>query len=128
MTKTRHEPDARNADDRGIIATDIVERSKVANDVPPLDHLGPIILASLMSTTTGACSPQNTGQNTGDTAPMQREASVDDLLTDPMMSALWHAYAITEADVRNLVTEIGDRLKGRHQFHHQSAGQAARCA
>ena len=120
MTKTRQETDARNADNRGVIANNIVDRSKVANDV-----LGPIILASLMSSTTinHAQTPAMSG-----TASTQREASVDDLLTDPMMSAVWRAYSITEADVRSLVSDITDRLKGRNRFCHASAGLAARCA
>jgi hypothetical protein len=119
MTKTRQDTDARNADNRGVIANEIVERSKVANDV-----LGPIILASLMSSAaTTTTMPTIAGVTT-----MPREASVDDLLADPMMSALWRAYAITETDVRNLVADVSDRLKGRNRFCRPTAELTARCA
>lgn len=117
MTKTRHETDARNADNHGVIANNIVDRSRVANDV-----LGPIILASLMST---AAVGGNTCQSMTGTSTAPRETTVDDLLSDPMMSAVWRADAITEADVRHLVSEITDRLKSRHRQHHQTM---ARCA
>jgi hypothetical protein len=117
MTDTRQEIDARNADNHGVIANNIVERSRVANDV-----LGPIILASLMSTTSVAGSSPQTASCT---SAMPRETSIDDLLSDPMMSAVWRADAITEADVRNLVSEITGRLKDRDRLHHQLM---ARCA
>jgi hypothetical protein len=120
MTKTRQEIDARNADNRGVIANEIVERSKVANDV-----LGPIILASLMSSVT---PPITATQGTAGAHSMPREASVDDLLADPMMSAVWRADAITETDVRNLVADVTDRLKGRNRLCRPSAELTARCA
>ena len=44
MTKTWQESESRNADDHGVIAGKIVERSVVPNDV-----LGSVVLASLMS-------------------------------------------------------------------------------
>lgn len=124
MTKTWQETDARTVDDHGVIAGQIVSRSKVANDV-----LGPVVLANLMSTAP-VCSPtvQKSQQASAESIAKLRETTVDDLLTDPMMSALWQAYAITEADVRNLVTDMADRLKSQGELHRRAEALVARCA
>jgi hypothetical protein len=136
MTKTWQETDARTADDHGVIAGNIVSRSKVANDV-----LGPVVLANLMSSAS-VCSPSASSaqksRSTQDASAAQdasaesiaklRETTVDDLLADPMMSALWQAYAITEADVRRLVTDIADRLKSHGELHRRAEALVARCA
>jgi hypothetical protein len=135
MTKTWQETEARNADDprnadkRGVIADRIVERSKVAND-----RLGPLVLASLMSTAPVCTRDHNEiarqlaeGQSAEGFA-RQREVPVDDLLADPMMSALWQAYAISAADVRRLVTDVADRLRSGGELHRRAEALTARCA
>jgi hypothetical protein len=131
MTKTWQETDSRNADDHGVIAGKIVERSIVANDL-----LGPVVLASLMSTSP-VCSPASAQkfqqapaqQASAESIAKQRETTIDDLLTDPMMAALWQAYAISETDVRSLMMEIADRLRSHGELHRRAEALVmARCA
>jgi hypothetical protein len=128
MTKTWQETESRNADDHGAIAGKIVERSIVANDT-----LGPVVLASLMSASpvcSPAKSPSASPQDaSAESAAKQRETTVDDLLTDPMMAALWRAYAISETDVRALMMEIADRLRSHGELHRRAEALVmARCA
>ena len=130
MTQTRQETETRNADDprsadsRGVIADRIVERSKVAND-----RLGPLVLASLMSAAP-VCAPdkRQAADQSAEGVARQREVPVDDLLADPMMSALWRAYAISAADVRRLVTDVADRLRSGGELHRRAEALTARCA
>jgi|GEM_PF-3988972 len=123
-TEARTAEDPRNADDRGAIAERIVVRSKVAND-----RLAPLVLASLMST--APVSPRDCSETMSQSAEgvaRQREVPVDDLLADPMMSALWQAYAISAADVRRLVTDVTDRLRSGGELHRRAEALIARCA
>jgi hypothetical protein len=128
MSDKRQDTRPRNADDHGVIAGQVVDRSKVANDV-----LGPVVLASLMSTNP-VCGPsrvkssQPSGQQSAESIAKQRETSVDDLLSDPMMSALWQAYAITESDVRDLLSDVTDRLRSQGELHRRAEALVMRCA
>ncbi|HVJ43455.1 MAG TPA: hypothetical protein VM639_18285 [Dongiaceae bacterium] len=130
MTKTWQETEARNADgvhnadNRGAISDRIIERCKVAND-----SLGPVVLASLMSTAS-VCTPKHTddAQQSAESIAKLREPSVDELLGDPMMSALWRAYAINESDVRRLVADVTERLKSHGELHRRAEALVARCA
>ncbi|HTI44800.1 MAG TPA: hypothetical protein VL462_00380 [Candidatus Nitrosotalea sp.] len=123
-TEARTAEDPRNADDRGAIADRIVERSKVAND-----RLAPLVLASLMSTAPVCTRDHNaTVPQSAEGVARQREVPVDDLLADPMMSALWQAYAISAADVRRLVTDVTDRLRSGGELHRRAEALIARCA
>lgn len=123
-TETRNADDPRNADSRGVIADRIVERSKVAND-----RLGPLVLASLMSTApVCARDDRPSAEQSAEGVARQREAPVEDLLADPMMSALWQAYAISAADVRRLVTDVTDRLRSGGELHRRAEALMARCA
>jgi hypothetical protein len=125
----RNVDDARNVDNRGVIAGRIIERSTVAND-----QLGPLMLASLMST--APVSKRDCGESTQDAIEGQsaehlarrREVPVDDLLADPMMSALWQAYAINPTDVRRLINEVTDRLRSAGELHRRAEALVARCA
>jgi len=133
MTKTWQETEARNADgvhnadSHGVIADRIIERAKVAND-----RLGPVVLASLMSSapvcTAPAHAAQGAAQQSAESIAKLREPSVDELLGDPMMSALWRAYAINETDVRQLVAEVTERLKSHGELHRRAEALVARCA
>ena len=44
------------------------------------------------------------------------EMSLDELLADPMMPALWRAHGITEGDVRRAAADATARLKARGGF------------
>lgn len=131
MTKTWQESESRNADDHGVIAGKIVERSVVANDV-----LGSVVLASLMSASpacpSASAQKSHSASSSGASAESiakERETTVDDLLTDPMMAALWQAYAISETDVRALMREIADRLRSHGELHRRAEALVmARCA
>ena len=122
--KTRQETEIRSADSHGVIADKIVDRSIVANDA-----LAPVILANLMSTAP-VCAPRKQAfpPASAESIARQRETPVEELLSDPMMSALWHAYAITEQDVRRLVVEVTERLKSRGELHRRAEALVARCA
>ncbi|HWT96768.1 MAG TPA: hypothetical protein VN229_04115 [Terriglobales bacterium] len=123
-TEARTAEDPRNADDRGAIVDRIVVRSKVAND-----RLAPLVLASLMSTAPVCTRDQSeTAPQSAEGVARQREVPVDDLLADPMMSALWQAYAISAADVRQLVTDVTDRLRSGGELHRRAEALIARCA
>ena len=124
MSDKRQDNRPRNADGHGVIAGQIVDRSQVANDV-----LGPVVLASLMSTNP-VCgqSRMKPAQQSAESVAKQRETSVDDLLSDPMMSALWRAYAITESDVRHLLSDVTDRLRSQGELHRRAEALVMRCA
>lgn len=124
MTKTWQENEARNADDRGVIADRIVERSAVAND-----RLAPVVLAHLTSPAPvylKNCA--EVADQSAESVARKRELPVDDLLADPMMAALWQAYAISAADVRRLVTDVADRLRAQGELHRRAEALVARCA
>jgi hypothetical protein len=123
-TETRNADAPRNADSRGVIADRIVEHSKVAND-----RLAPLVLASLMSSAP-VCKRDGrpAAEQSAEGIARQREVPVDDLLADPMMAALWQAYAISAADVRQLVTDVTDRLRSGGELHRRAEALMARCA
>jgi len=124
MTKTWQENEARTADDCGVIADRIVERSAVAND-----RLAPVVLAHLTSAAPiYAKDCLEVAEQSAESLARKRELPVDDLLADPMMSALWQAYAISAADVRHLMTEIADRLRAQGELHRRAEALVARCA
>ena len=51
-----------------------------------------------------------------DTESHLGEMSLDELLADPMMPALWRAHGITEGDVRRAAADATARLKARGGF------------
>lgn len=122
--KTRQETEIRNADSHGVIADRIVDRSVVANDA-----LAPVVLANLMSTAP-VCAPRKQAfpPASPESIARQRETPVEELLSDPMMAALWRAYAISEQDVRRLVVEVTERLKSHGELHRRAEALVARCA